>query len=214
MSLRQLLPIKERAGSRLLVEESIKTKLLDKILEHTRKLSPADPLDPTTRFGAIVNEAHMKKVLDYIQSGTEQGADLIQGGKRIYPHLLDNKNDVGYYIEPTIFENVKAEQKIYQEEIFGPVLSVTSFSNDDEAIDLANNSRYGLSAYAATTDLRRAQRLGQALNTGRLIILGTSSPSGNVDLAADKHRESGFGYSGGLESLEGHTVSTTVHLLT
>lgn len=196
------------AGTRLLIQESLKDDLLPKILEQAAKITPQDPLDSTTRFGALVNEAHLNKVLTYIESGVREGAELILDGRQI---------DVvagGYYLGPTIFDQVSSKQKIAQEEIFGPVLSIITFKDEEEAIKLANDSCYGLSAYAATQSLGRAQRLGERLNSGSVFILGTSTPSGSVDIAAEKYRQSGFGFSGGMEGLYAYTANTAVHILT
>jgi len=199
------------AATRLLLQQNIKPRLLAKILEQTAQITPGDPLDPATTFGALVNEAHRDKVLGYIDSGQKEGASLIYGGQSIHPAGCEK----GFYIEPTIFDKVTPQQKIFQEEIFGPVLSVSTFTDEQEAIELANNSHYGLAAYAATENLGRAQRLGQCLNAGTLTILASSTLSGGgIDIGAQKHKESGFGYSGGPEGLAAYTTSTTVHLWT
>ena len=191
------------------MQDSTKEKLLPKILERAKRLVPQDPLDANSTFGAMMNEAHMNKVLNYINSGTEEGAQLILGGRRL---------DVvpgGYFIEPTIFDQVNPKQKVAQEEIFGPVLSVFSFSDEQQAIQLANDSCFGLAAYAATQNAGRARRLGQFLNAGRIKIIGTSTPSyGDIDMSAEPHRQSGMGFAFGLEGLAAYTVSSAVHVLT
>ena len=196
------------AGTRLLIQDSVKDKLLPKIIEQTAKIVPQDPLDPQTTFGALINEAHMKKVLGYIDNGTKDGAKLILGGKRL---------DViagGFYIEPTIFDEVDPKQSLAQEEIFGPVLSVFSFTSEDEAIQIANDSSFGLYAYASTKDFGRTRRLGQLLNVGSVKILGTTTPaSGGVGMTIEAHRQSGMGYSFGLEGMAAYTVSTAVGVL-
>ena len=201
------------AGSRLLIQENIKDKLLPKILEHTARITPQDPLNPDTSFGAIINEAHLNKVLAYIDRGIKEGATLIHGGNRVQVNTDDSEND-GYYLEPTIFDNVAPQQAIAQEEIFGPVLTVFTFKTEAEAIALANNSHYGLAAYVATTDLGRAHRMIQNIDAGGVIIKGTSSPSsGGVSIGMEGHRESGFGFEGGLEGLASYTVSTGADIL-
>ena len=174
-----------------------------------KKLIPQDPLESNSAFGALVNEAQMQKVLEYIESGKQQGANLILGGKRVL------EASGGYYVEPTIFDNVNPQQKIAQEEIFGPVLSVFSFKGEEDAIKLANNTCFGLAAYTATENLGRAQRLGKKLNAGMVMIRGTSIPSsGDVNISMEGQRESGFGSMGGLAGLAAYTVSSTVHVLT
>ena len=197
------------AGTRLLIQETIKDELLGKIIEHTQKINAQDPLDPTSTYGALMNEAHMNKVLGYIDSGKQEGAELIQGGKRL--EVVPG----GYYLEPTIFDRVNPKQKIAQEEIFGPVLSVFTFRDEQEAIQLANDSSFGLAAYAATQNAGRVRRLGQCLNAGRIRILSTSTPMpGELDITAEPHRQSGQGCAFGLEGMAAYTVSSTVHLLT
>jgi acyl-CoA reductase-like NAD-dependent aldehyde dehydrogenase len=202
------------AGTRLIVQQRVRDRLMPLIIKKAAALKPADPLDPNTTFGAIINEAHMNKVLGYIESGMKEGADLILGGERAYPEG-DSALKNGFYIPPTIFDNVPPKAKIAQEEIFGPVLSTFVFETEEEAIELANNSQFGLAAYAATTNLNRAQRLGQRLNSGSLYVLATSKPAGSAPtLASDKQRQSGFGFSGGTKGLEEYAVTTTVHLYT
>lgn len=195
------------AGTRLLIQDRIKDRLLPKIVEQTRQLVPADPLDPVTTLGAIINEDHMNKILGYISSAREQGADLLYGGKQIH------QETGGYYIEPTIFDRVDPNARVAQEEIFGPVLSVMTFNSEEEAIQIANNSCYGLAAYAATENLGRAQRLGQRLNAGSVGIVGTNTIGpGFIELGVEGHKQSGFGMEMGLDGLKAYSVSTAVNL--
>ena len=202
------------AGTRLLLQNSMRDKLLPLILEKSKAIRAADPLNVDTTFGALINEAHMNKVLAYIDSGLNEGAELLLGGKRVTPKG-DTALEGGFYIEPTIFDQVKPSAKIAQEEIFGPVLSILSFEDEVEAIQLANDSSFGLTAYAATTNLGRAQRLGEAINAGSLQIFGATDSIGDwVAVPSEKQRESGSGYFGGVEGLAAYTVSTTVRLLT
>lgn len=203
------------AGTRLLIQESIKKRLLPKVLEQAEALKPQDPLDPVSTFGALIHEAHMNKVLGYIDSGKQQGAKLVLGGQRVNVNISDSTGQ-GYYVEPTIFDRVNAQQKIAQEEIFGPVLSVLTFKDEAEAISLANNSCYGLAAYAATENLGRAQRLSQGLNCGFLAIVGASKPTGGyvLEIAQNPHRQSGFGSEMGMSGLASYTATTATHLFT
>ena len=202
------------AGSRLLIQKGIREKLMPLVIEKSKAIRAGDPLDSKTPFGALVNEGHMNKVLAYIESGTKEGAELLCGGERVCPDgnaALKN----GYYIEPTIFDGVSPTAKIAQEEIFGPVLSVLTFEDEAEAISLANNTQYGLAAYAATTNLGRAQRLGEYLDTGTLVTVGGTQLSGGAPgLSSDKHKQSGFGFSGGVNGLKAFSVTTTVRLYT
>ncbi|MDG1818939.1 MAG: aldehyde dehydrogenase family protein [Porticoccaceae bacterium] len=197
-------------GSRLLVQDSIREKLMPKILEHASAIIPKDPLDEDCGFGSIVNEAHMNKILGYIESGKAEGAKLILGGNQVL------KETGGFYIEPTIFDQVDPKSKIAQEEIFGPVLSVIGFKDEAEALEIANNTCFGLSGYAATKDVGRVQRIGEELSAGSIIMIGSESPSWsiNVSLSVEAHKQSGVGYEAGLPGLAAYTVSTTVMCFT
>ena len=210
------------SSTRLLIQEnpqrssgkSLKEQLLPKIVALTKEIKPQDPLSSDTTFGALINEVHMNKVLGYIESGKEEGAQLICGGQRVNVETEGSVNG-GYYISPAIFDKVDPNQKIAQEEIFGPVLSVFTFKDEDEAIRVANNSRFGLAAYAATENLGRAYRLAQKLNVGYLSTIGTSAIDDSDDEMAfdiEPHKESGFGPEGGLAGLAAYTVSSAVYL--
>ena len=203
------------SSTRLLVQDTLLEKLLPKIIAETEKLTPQDPLNPDTSFGAIINEAHLNKVLAYIESGKQEGAKLITGGNRIEVTTSEGASN-GYYLKPAIFTEVDPEQKIAQEEIFGPVLSVFTFKNEAEAIEMANNSCYGLAAYAATTNLSRAYGLTQSLNAGCVFIIGTSTPGsgGLANLGVEPHRESGMGTESGLAGLVAYSISSVAYMLT
>lgn len=202
------------AGTRLLLQDGVRDQLLPLIIEKAAAIKPGDPLNPDTRFGALVNEAHMNRVLSYINSGLEQGAKLIQGGQRVFPDG-DEALKGGFYIEPTLFDQVDPESDIAQEEIFGPVLSVMGFSDEAEAIQIANNSRFGLAAYAVTSDLGRAQRLGEQIESGSLVVYSNmASNGGHVGgVGANKFKQSGYGFSGGVAGLTAYAQSTTVRLI-
>ena len=153
----------------------------------------------------------MNKVLAYIRSGEKEGAKLIYGGKRAQ---VDTgcESSRGFYIEPTVFDQVNPEQKIAREEIFGPVLSVLTFKDEQEAIQLANASGFGLAAYVATQNVGRIQRLVYEINSGFTQINGTSNPTPcYIELGREGQRESGFGHEGGLNGLLSYSVSTSVH---
>ena len=195
------------AGTRLLVQDSIRDKLMPKILEHAAAIQPKDPLDPECAFGAMMNEAHMNKVLGYIESGKADGANLIFGGKQIL------KETGGFYVEPTIFDGVKPSDKISQEEIFGPVLSVLSFKDEAEAVEIANGTCFGLAAYVATQNLGRAQRMGRDLKAGMVQIFGTDAVTGGgISVSIEGQKQSGYGFAGGVAGLTAYTYSSTVFL--
>ena len=198
------------ASSRLLIQASVKEKLLPKIIEQTAQRIPQDPLNPDTTFGALIHEAHINKVLAYIDRGEQEGATRICGGKRV--HVDTGTKTEGFYIEPTIFDQVNPQQKIAQEEIFGPVLSVIAFNTEEEAIALANNTCYGLATYIATENMGRAQRLSQEIQAGFMMITSTSTPVDCFrDIGKEGHRQSGFGPEGALPGLLSYSLSTAVH---
>lgn len=200
------------AGTRLLLQAGIREKLMPLIIKKSAAITPQDPLSETCQFGALVNKAHMEKVLNYIKVGKQEGGELLIGGERYIPEQRDLQQ--GYYIPPTIIDHVKPKDTIAQEEIFGPVLSVLTFTDEAEAIAMANDSEFGLAAYVATENLARAQRLSQQLNTGNLTIRATNAPRGGyVVMASDKIGQSGFGMSQGLEGLAAYSVTTTVRVL-
>ena len=180
------------AGTRLLIHNSLKAPLLEKVKHYTAQLKPGDPLNPETNFGPLINKTQLDKVLAYIDSGITEGAELIYGGK---PVSVDNdsSHSQGYYLEPAIFDGVKPQHKIAREEIFGPVLSVMGFDNEAEAIQLANDSSYGLAAYAVTNNAGRIQRLGQQLNAGMVSVLGSTTPTDSFQfLGVEGHLNQGL----------------------
>ena len=152
----------------------------------------------------------MNKILGYIESGKAEGAKLILGGNQVL------KESGGFYIEPTIFDQVDPNSKIAQEEIFGPVLSVIGFKDEAEALEIANNSCFGLAGYAATKDVGRVQRIGEELSAGFIVMFGSESPSwgSNVSLSIEAHKESGMGQEAGIPGLAAYTVSSTVMCFT
>ncbi len=190
------------AGTRLIVENTIKQDLLAKIIKKAGKIIAGDPLDPDTGFGALISEGQMNKVLNYIKQGQDQGASLLLGGNRV------NRESGGYFVEPTIFDDVRPEMIIAQEEIFGPVLSVMQFDSLDEAANLANSSIYGLSGSVWTTSLAKAQRMIQKLQVGEITVNATARPSGGMPFAAtplEAHKQSGMGVESGIEGLQSYT---------
>jgi gamma-glutamyl-gamma-aminobutyraldehyde dehydrogenase len=152
------------SGSRLIVHRKIKAALLARMIHFSKEWTVGSPLDPATKVGPMIEESHMAKVLDYIESGSQEGAELVLGGQRT---LLKTG---GYFVEPTIFDRVRPSMKIAREEIFGPVLSVLTFNTEEEAIRLANDTQYGLTASLYSQNVSRANRVARAIRAGTVSV--------------------------------------------
>src|SRR5512140_3070149 len=153
------------AGSRLLVDRAIKDEFIDKLAARTGKMRPGDPLDPKTRLGAISSRGQLDRVLGYIETGSREGGALVAGGKR-----ADIGTGKGYFVEPTVFANVTPDMTIAREEIFGPVLAVIDFADEEEAIARANQSDYGLAAAVWTRDIKKAHRVARRVQAGTVWV--------------------------------------------
>ncbi len=189
------------AGSRLLVDERIKDVLLEKIAAVAAGLVPGDPLDPATRLGAIVDEAQMQRVLGYVDSGREQGANLRFGGKRV------RAETGGYYIEPTAFDSVTPSMRIAREEIFGPVLATLTFRDADEAIALANDVVYGLAAAVWTQNLKLAHRVLRSVRAGTVYV--NCYDADDITVPFGGFKQSGIGRDKSLHALDKFTELKT-----
>jgi acyl-CoA reductase-like NAD-dependent aldehyde dehydrogenase len=193
------------AGSRLFLESKVKDEFTEKLVARAAKMRPADPLDPKTRLGAIVSQEQMQTVLGYIEAGKKDGAKLMAGGTRVSVN-----GGKGFFIEPTIFGDVKNDMTIAREEIFGPVLSVLSFDDIDEVIEQANNNPYGLAAAVWTRDVKKAHSVSRRLKAGTVWIntyglMDASLPFGG-------YKSSGFGRELGMHAIEHYTELKTVWL--
>jgi len=193
------------AGSRLFLESKLKDEFTEKLVARASKMRPADPLDPRTRLGAIVSHKQMNTVLGYIEAGKNEGAKVVAGGNRASVNA-----GKGFFIEPTIFGDVKNDMKIAQEEIFGPVLSVLTFDDIDEVIDRANDNPYGLAAAVWTHDVKKAHTVSRRLKAGTVWI----NTYGLMDAALPfgGYKSSGFGRELGAHTIEHYTELKTVWL--
>jgi aldehyde dehydrogenase len=149
--------------SRALIAESIYDEFMERALDRVAKIKTGDPLDPATMIGAQASTDQLEKILSYLEIGKAEGADLLAGGNRRIEPGLEN----GYYVEPTVFRG-KNDMRIFQEEIFGPVLAVTTFSDEADALAIANQTLYGLSAGVWTRDIGTAYRMGRGIKAGRV----------------------------------------------
>jgi len=172
------------SGSRLLVQRGFKDKLLARMIELSGEWTVGDPQDPATRIGPLVEETHMKRVLSYIDIAKREGARLVLGGGRT---LLETG---GYFVEPTIFDQVKSAMTIAREEIFGPVLAVLTFEDEAEAVAMANDTDYGLAASVYTGSLGRAHRVSRAIRAGTVSVNCFSE--GNAATPFGGFKQSGF----------------------
>ncbi|WP_338495703.1 aldehyde dehydrogenase [Pseudomonas sp. WP18] len=169
------------ASSRLIVHEDVKDELLKLIGKHLRDWKMGDPLDPENRLGAMISKTHFDKVRSYLELAAEQQLNVTQGGG----------TESGVFVQPTIIDGVERESRLFIEEIFGPVLSVTSFSTLDEAIELANDTVYGLAASAYTGSLRNALRLSREIRAG--VVTVNCFGEGDASTPFGGYKESGFG---------------------
>ncbi|HEY7162901.1 MAG TPA: aldehyde dehydrogenase family protein, partial [Acidobacteriota bacterium] len=191
------------AGSRLFVQESAHDAFMEKLLDRGKKYVVGDPLDPKTRFGPLCSKDQLDKVLTYIAAGKEEGAKVVLGGDRA--KFGEGK---GYFIQPTIFDNVTNQMRIAREEIFGPVLSTIAFKTVDDLIAQANDNIYGLAAGIFTRDIKKAHYIAKHLKAGTVWIntyniYDPGSPFGG-------YKQSGFGRELGMHALESYTQVKSV----
>ncbi|MEE4106994.1 aldehyde dehydrogenase [Pseudomonas viridiflava] len=185
------------AGSRLLVERSIKDRFLPLVIEALKGWKPGNPLDPATNVGALVDTQQMDTVLSYIEAGHADGAKLVAGGKRIM------QETGGTYVEPTIFDGVNNAMRIAQEEIFGPVLSVLTFDTAEEAIEIANDTQYGLAAAVWTSNISKAHLTAKALRAGSVWI--NQYDGGDMTAPFGGFKQSGNGRDKSLHAFDKYT---------
>lgn len=186
-------------GSRLLVQRSIHDAMIEKISAHLEKIVIGNALDASTTFGPLVSEKQLSRVMRYIDGAQRERAELVTGGRRT---LLDSG---GYFIEPTVFSNVAPTSAIAQEEIFGPVLAVMPFEDEQQAIALANSTVYGLAAFVWSATLATGMRVAKAIRSS--VLVNAVAPCGEGAghaLSSEPRRQSGIGTESGMAGLEGY----------
>ena len=185
------------APSRLLIQKSIKDVFLEKVVNYSKPWMPSDPFDPETLMGTIVDKTQTEKIMGYIDKGKSEGANIITGGKQVM------QDTGGYYISPTIFKDVKNDMTVAKEEIFGPVLCAIEFENEDEALEIANDTLYGLNAMIWSNDLNKVHKLAKRIKSGKVLINNISD--GDMSLPHGGFKQSGFGRDKSLEALGQYT---------
>lgn len=184
------------ATSRLLVQESIASKFLDELVNWTKSIKISNPLEEGCRLGPVVSEGQYKKILNFISRAKEEGATILCGGGRV-DHI-----EKGYFVAPTIFSNVKPSMEIWKEEVFGPVLAVSTFRTEEEAIELANDSSYGLAGAVLSKDEERCTRVAEALEAG-IVWINCAQPT-FCQAPWGGRKRSGFGRELGEWGLENY----------
>ncbi|MFV0387872.1 MAG: aldehyde dehydrogenase [Pyrinomonadaceae bacterium] len=192
-------------GSRIFVENSIYPKFIADFTARVNALKVGDPLSPDTTVGAVVSKQHMEKILSYIELGKSEGGEILTGGERI---ILEGRCKNGYFLSPTIFTKLPFDCRTNQEEIFGPVVSVQPFETEEEVLNYANSTRYGLSATVWTENVSRAHRVAEKLESGIVwintwLLRDLRTPFGGV-------KDSGMGREGGFEALRFFTEEKSV----
>ncbi len=181
--------------TRLLVQDTVYEEVIDRIATIAKSYKVGDPFEADTIVGPVVNEDGMVRILRMIEQAKRDGSRLVTGG-----HRVEGTCSNGFYIEPTVFADVDQNSELAQREVFGPVLAIIPFSTEDEAIEIANNSQYGLSGYIRTNNMKRALRVAEKLNTGEVLINGTQNL--HVNRPFGGWGISGFGKEGGRWGIE------------
>lgn len=189
------------SNSRLIVDARIKDALIERILHRARDWRTGDPLDPANELGAIISRVQHERILGFIEAGRDEGAKLLTGGRAI--------GEQGYFIEPTIFDEVSSGMTIARDEIFGPVLAIITVNGYDEAIAAANDTRYGLAASVFTTSIKQAHRAVRAIRAGTVSV--NCFGEGDITTPFGGYKQSGFGgRDNGIHAHEQYTELKTI----
>lgn len=194
-------------GSRIFVERPLYEKFKAAFVEKVKVMKVSNPTDPTAKMGAVVSLPHMEKVLSYIELAKEEGGTILAGGHQV---ILDGEYKDGYYIAPTVIEGLSYDCRTNQEEIFGPVVTITPFDTEEEVLMMANSTNYGLAATIWTSDLKRAHRVADEIHSGIVwvnswLVRDLRTPFGGV-------KASGVGREGGWEALRFFTEAKNVFI--
>lgn len=189
------------AGTRLIVQNSIREKFLEMVVARSRDWMPGDPLDPSSAMGPMIDAAQLKTVADYVDTGRGEGASLLAGGKQVM------EESGGCYYEPTIFDGVRNDMRIAQEEIFGPVLSVIGFDHAEEAVAIANDSIYGLAGAVWSNDINTAHKVAAAVRVGTMGI--NNYFGGDITVPFGGFKQSGNGRDKSMHAFDDYTELKT-----
>ena len=194
-------------GTRVFVQDAIYPRFIEKLRERTENnIICGDPMDPKTNFGALISKEHQDKVLDFIEIGKSEGAELLTGGHALQPDNAPN----GYFVAPTIFTQCTDEMTLSKEEIFGPVMSVFTFTDEDEVVRRANDTRLGLAAGVFTQDITRAHRVIHQMQAGSCWI--NAYGASPAEMPVGGYKMSGIGRENGSETLKAYTQIKAVYV--
>ena len=194
-------------GTRVFVQKDIYPQFIKRLVERTEQnITCGDPMNTETNFGALISKEHQQKVLDYIEIGKKEGATLLTGGKALQPDNAPN----GFFVAPTIFTDCSDEMTLSKEEIFGPVMSVLTFTDENEVIERANNTRLGLAAAVFTQDITRAHRVIHQIQAGICWI--NAYGASPAEMPVGGYKMSGIGRENGSETLKAYTQIKAVYV--